>query len=153
MVYTLICFNAAIIIISKYQSLLALRFSLWWQERTRMTSSLFALIVPRWRFQAILWRSHWRNAEWRRCLFIRWDIIKTVLLDSFLPEFLLVSFSCCYCFLSFSQSHYKDGLQDGLQDSHLELDSPESDDRNSIMESRESSCDSRCSKSAMCSLS
>lgn len=51
------------------------------------------------------------------------------------------------------QSHYKDALQDGLQDSHLELDSPESDGRDSIMESCDSSCDSRCSKSAMCSVS
>ncbi|KAG8004073.1 Soluble guanylate cyclase 88E [Nibea albiflora] len=55
--------------------------------------------------------------------------------------------------MSVHKSHYKDALQDGLQDSHLELDSPESDGRDSIMESRGSSCDSRCSKSAMCSLS
>lgn len=51
------------------------------------------------------------------------------------------------------QSHYKDALQDDLQDPHLELDSPESDGRGSMMDSCDSSCDSRCSKSAMCSLS
>lgn len=51
------------------------------------------------------------------------------------------------------QSHFKDALQDDLQDPHLELDSPESDGRGSMMDSCDSSCDSRCSKSAMCSLS
>ncbi|XP_073342576.1 soluble guanylate cyclase 88E-like [Pagrus major] len=55
--------------------------------------------------------------------------------------------------MSVHKSHYKDALQDSLQDAHLELDSPESDGRDSIMESRASSCDSRCSKSAMCSVS
>ncbi|XP_030253295.1 soluble guanylate cyclase 88E-like isoform X1 [Sparus aurata] len=55
--------------------------------------------------------------------------------------------------MSVHKSHYKDALQDGLQDAHLELDSPESNGRDSIMESRGSSCDSRCSKSAMCSVS
>ncbi|XP_030595951.1 soluble guanylate cyclase 88E-like [Archocentrus centrarchus] len=43
--------------------------------------------------------------------------------------------------------------KDGLQDSHLELDSPGSEDRDSTVESHDSSCDSRSSKSAMCSLS
>lgn len=56
-------------------------------------------------------------------------------------------------FFSPPQSHYKDALQDDLQDPHLELDSPESDGRGSMMDSSEGSCDSRCSKSAMCSLS
>ena len=69
---------------------------------------------------------------------------------------MFLHFLFCYqCKMSHlpPQSHYKDALQDGLQDAHLELDSPESDGRDSIMESRSSSCDSRCSKSAMCSVS
>lgn len=39
----------------------------------RTMSSLFPLIVLKWRFQAILLRSRWRSAGWRRCLFIRWE--------------------------------------------------------------------------------
>ena len=72
---------------------------------------------------------------------------------------LLVFFYALYLFVTvfnelfLLKSHNKDALQDGLQDDHLELDSPESDGRDSMMESRESSCDSRCSKSAMCSVS
>ncbi|KAI9538988.1 hypothetical protein NQZ68_009065 [Dissostichus eleginoides] len=45
------------------------------------------------------------------------------------------------------------GHKDGLQDAHLELDSPESDGRDSIIESPDSSCDSPCSKSATCAMS
>ncbi|XP_028444602.1 soluble guanylate cyclase 88E [Perca flavescens] len=55
--------------------------------------------------------------------------------------------------MSVHKAHYKDALQDGLQDPHLGLDSPESDGRDCIMESPDSSCDSRCSKSATCSVS
>ncbi|XP_054454167.1 soluble guanylate cyclase 88E-like [Anoplopoma fimbria] len=55
--------------------------------------------------------------------------------------------------MSVHKSHYKDALQDDLQDAHLELDSPESDGRDSIMDSPDSSCDSPCSKSATCSVS
>ncbi|KAF1384622.1 hypothetical protein PFLUV_G00122120 [Perca fluviatilis] len=55
--------------------------------------------------------------------------------------------------MSVHKAHYKDALQDGLQDAHLGLDSPESDGRDCIMESPDSSCDSRCSKSATCSVS
>lgn len=55
----------------------ALRFSHWWQGRTRTMSSLFALIASRWRFQAILWRSRWKSAGWRRCWFIRWEGISS----------------------------------------------------------------------------
>lgn len=93
-----VCVNAAIIIIiiiiSKYLSLLALRFSLWWQARTRMTSSLFALIALRWRFQAILWRSPWRNAKRRRCLFIRWDVPSGLVMITPTPtnSFITISF-------------------------------------------------------------
>lgn len=42
---------------------------------------------------------------------------------------------------------------DGLQNSHLEMDSHVSESRDSIMQSRSSSCDSHCSKSTMCSVS
>ncbi|KAK3526332.1 hypothetical protein QTP70_024279 [Hemibagrus guttatus] len=57
--------------------------------------------------------------------------------------------------MSVSKSHYKDALQDGgLQDPHIEMDSPDFDGRDSIMQSPEGSCDSRCSeKSTMCSIS
>ncbi|XP_070299943.1 uncharacterized protein [Salvelinus sp. IW2-2015] len=54
------------------------------------------------------------------------------------------------------RSHYKDALHhnNGLQDSHIELDSPEFDVHNSIMASPDGSIDSHCSeKSAMCSVS
>ncbi|KAJ0002493.1 hypothetical protein NQD34_007642 [Periophthalmus magnuspinnatus] len=55
--------------------------------------------------------------------------------------------------MSVHKSHFKDALQDGLEDPHLEMDSPMSDGRDSLMHSRSSSCDSRGSKSAMCSVS
>ncbi|XP_066524863.1 soluble guanylate cyclase 88E-like [Hoplias malabaricus] len=57
--------------------------------------------------------------------------------------------------MSVSKSHNKDFLQDGaLQDSQNELDFPEFDGQDSIMESLEGSCDSSCSeKSTMCSIS
>lgn len=73
--------------------------------------------------------------------------------------FLLALFYTCYNWCDYNkglflpQAHYKDALQDGLQDAHLGLDSPESDGRDCIMESPDSSCDSRCSKSATCSVS
>lgn len=65
-----------------------------------------------------------------------------------------LSFSL-YLPIYLSQSHYKDALQDGgLQDPHIEMDSPDFDGRDSIMQSPEGSCDSRCSeKSTMCSIS
>ncbi|KAK7922809.1 hypothetical protein WMY93_009711 [Mugilogobius chulae] len=55
--------------------------------------------------------------------------------------------------MSVHKSHFKDALQDGLEDPHLEMDSPMSDGRDSLMHSRSSSCDSRGSKSAMCCVS
>ncbi|CAB1337056.1 unnamed protein product [Coregonus sp. 'balchen'] len=58
--------------------------------------------------------------------------------------------------MSVSKSHYKDALHhnNGLQDSHIELDSPEFDVHDSIMASPDGSIDSHCSeKSAMCSVS
>lgn len=65
----------------------------------------------------------------------------------------MTAFFCNEINLLLHQSHYKDAVQDGLQDPLLELDSPESNGRDSIMESHDSSCDSHCSKSAMCSVS
>ncbi|XP_053284337.1 soluble guanylate cyclase 88E [Pleuronectes platessa] len=55
--------------------------------------------------------------------------------------------------MSGHKAHHKDALQDGHRDPHLERNSPESDDRDSIAESHASSCDSHSSKSAMCSVS
>ncbi|XP_033948239.1 soluble guanylate cyclase 88E-like isoform X2 [Pseudochaenichthys georgianus] len=54
---------------------------------------------------------------------------------------------------SMEEHRVEPGHKDGLQDAHLELDSPESDGRDSIIESPDSSCDSPCSKSATCAMS
>lgn len=79
-------------------------------------------------------------------------LFRSVLL-SLAPLFLPLSF---LPLPPLSQSHYKDALHhnNGLQDSHIELDSPEFDVHNSIMASPDGSIDSHCSeKSAMCSVS
>lgn len=144
------------------------RFSRWSPERMRMMLSLFALIGSRWKFQAILWRSPWRSVPWRKCPFIKWAE-RTIMWGGWV-FFLFIYYTFLLSTLSdavsraallpvwqnelfLPQSHFKDALQDGLQNSHLEMDSHVSESRDSIMQSRSSSCDSHCSKSTMCSVS
>lgn len=112
-----------------------------------------------WSGSHVLWKRHYESDSlafpWHSTLIVIRKPHRFPPLFAFSKQNILFPFSSLSPTFSLLQSHYKDALQDGSQqDPRIELDSPDFDGRNSIMESPDGSCDSCSSeKSAMCAVS